>query len=249
MSVAISRPTAAPQLVLAPGEDESIAAYESLATEYDSPTHETTRLLERASLIALERSGLQKTLGAGSPWVVELGTGTGALTAGLLKAQRAGRVLISDPVPGMLRSAQTKLDPVRGGVSLEPLVASADKALMGLTSAPDLLVAGLCDPYLSAELLLLAKQVSGPGTQTFVTVPGSAWATRERNLRLRLPVDQTRFRLADGGTVHSRSMALGEGELVRLLEDCELEPQRHGTVRLPSSRHRAAPEVVWCRAG
>lgn len=249
MSVTVSRrPTAVPQPALAPSEAESIAAYESLAAEYDSPAHETTRLLERASLIALQRSGLQGILETRSPWVVELGTGTGALTAGLLEAQRAGRLLMSDPVPGMLRSALTKLKFASSGVVLEPLLASAAETLATLTKAPDLVAAGLCDPYLSAELLLLAKEIGGR-TQTFVTIPGSAWAARERNLRLHLPVDQTRFRLANGRAVHSRSMALHEVELVRLFKDCEFEVVSHGTVRLPSSGQRPAPEVVWCWAG
>lgn len=249
MSVTISRRlTAIPRLALAPSEAESIAAYESLATEYDSPAHETTRLLERASLIALKRSGLQGVLGTESPWVVELGTGTGSLTAGLLEAQRAGRLLMSDPSPGMLRSALAKLKPAGDGVELESLLGSAAETLTALTEAPDLMVAGLCDPYLSAELLLLAKEIGG-GMQTFVTIPGSAWAARERNLRLRLPANQTRFRLANGKMVHSRSTALSEVELVKLFEDCGLEVVSHGTVLLPSPGQRPAPEVVWCRAG
>lgn len=248
MSVTVPRLATVPPPTVAPSEVESIAAYESLAAEYDSPAHETTRLLERASSVALERSGVLGALGVGSPRTVELGTGTGALTAALLKAQRTGRLLVSDPAPGMLRSALVKLEPISGGVALEPLFATAAETLMGLTGTPDLLVAGLCDPYLCPELLMLAKETSDPGTQMFVTVPGSVWAAGERSSRLGLPVDQTRFRLANGSKVHSKSTAFDEAELVTLFEGAELKPVRHGTVRIPFSGQRPTPEVAWCLA-
>lgn len=249
MPATVPRLTSSLQATLPPTGVDGVSAYEALSAEYDSPAHETTRRLERASLIALRSSGLLATLEAGSPSVVELGTGTGALTVGLLNAQRCGRLLISDPAPGMLRAAMAKLQPISNGVVLEPFLASAAEALTGLAGAADLVVAGLCDPYLSPELVLLAKETGGPRTQTFVTVPAADWATKERGLRLGLPLDQTRFRLRNGKTVYSKSTALGETELVGLFEDCGLELIRHGTVRLPSSSHKPTTEVAWCWAG
>jgi hypothetical protein len=148
-------------------------------------------------------------------------------------------------VPQMLRLALAKLEPMSGSVMIEPLLAPAAKALSGLPGQPNLLVAGLSDPFLSAELLRLAKKSSGPETLIFATLPGSRWAERERRVRLCLPIDQTRFRLTDGTILRSRSAALTEAELGTLFDECGFERLRQGTVRLSPFGERPTPEVVW----
>ena len=186
-----------------------------------------------------------ESLLAQNPWVVEIGAGTGALTLGLLTTQRVHRLLVTDPAARMLGRALAKVESLDPSTQVEGLHASATEVLSGLPHSPDLIVAGLADPYFSPEFLWQVRRVSGPHTYVFVTLPGSDWAAAERGARLQLPLDQTRFRMANGICLRSRSTTMHELELAGMFEACDFHAVRHGTVRLPATKRKPAPEVVW----
>jgi SAM-dependent methyltransferase len=228
--------------------DESVAAYDAIAEEYDSPQHRTTGELGRLSRLALQAAPLDDVFDGADPLVVELGCGTGAFTAALAERMRGGRLLITDPAARMLRLAVRQLAPgPRAGrrIASFALRASAAEILPIIATPPDLIVASLADPYLSESLFHDARLAGNRGTRMLVTVPSRRWAIEERRDRLRIPLDRTRFRTEGGNTVHSRSLALDPDELAGHFATAGFEAIAHGAIATDAPSWSPRPEVSW----
>jgi SAM-dependent methyltransferase len=229
-------------------DHDTLAAYGTIAEEYDQPWHRTTRELERLSAIALREAPLDGVFVEPKPLVVELGCGTGAFSIGLSARMGMGQLLLSDPVAAMVSRAQSRLAAAGSAVSTVAFRATAAEILARLESPPALIAAGLADPYLSPSLLRLAMRVADRTTHMLVTVPTRGWAAVERGERLRIPIDRTRFNTIAGGAVHSRSLTLDADDLAELFAANGFAVTAHGTVATDSEGWVAAPEISWALA-
>lgn len=223
---------------------ETVDCYNSLAAEYDSVEHRTTRELERLSGLSLIECSLFQSVGR-EPFVVELGCGTGALSREIAREQRGGCLLLTDPAPRMLSRAGSAVATSNSDLAAISLCGSAEDALARLTSPPDAIIAGLADPYLSNALLKSLLGTCAPHTLIFFSVPSQRWARIEREQRLGVPLDRTRFRTCDGRILFSRSVALDPDDLAGLFTDSGIEVLDHGARQSGESEHQSAPEVSW----
>lgn len=231
----------------APDTKETIAAYAALAEEYDGVEHRTTRELERLSCLSLAEAPMDEVLGRPNPFVIELGCGTGAFTIELARHMQAGRLLITDPVAPMVHRAINRVSAVAAadGPSLVPLRATAGEALAKTAIDPDLVAAGLADPYLTDSLLHAAVRVARPGMRLLITVPTRRWATDERLKRLQIPLQETRFRIADGRTVHSRSLTLDPDQLAELISSSGFDVIASGEIQSSITGWNPRPGISW----
>ena len=228
------------------GEARSIATYDALAAEYDSAEHRATRELERLSGLALVAAGILERLGP-DPTLVELGSGTGALSRRIAVAAAGGCLLLSDPAPRMLRRAESAVAGL-GGAAKVALRGSAVEILGRLASPPSAIFAGLADPYLGDPLLAALRRACGPETLVFCSVPSRRWAVVERGRRLGIALDQTRFRTQEGGELYSRSLCLDAEELAGLFLVGGFEIRGGGSEPAASPDQDGAPEVAWVAA-
>jgi hypothetical protein len=232
----------------APSQAQSITSYDALAAEYDSVEHRTTRELERLSGFGLEASGLLGRLGP-NPLMVELGSGTGALSREIAAARPGGCLLLSDPAPRMLRRAEDAVAAAKGGLARIALRGSAEEILARLLSPPTAILAGLADPYISESLLVALRRACAHQTVVFCSLPSRRWAEVERGQRLGIASDQTRFRTREGYSLYSRSLCLDTKELRKLFADGGFEVLASGTERARGTGWEAAsPEVGWVAA-
>lgn len=228
--------------------DDSIAAYDAIAEEYDSPQHRTTGELGRLSRRAVCEAPIEDVFSRSNALIVELGCGTGAFTAELVRRMHGGQLLITDPSMRMLRRAVRHLadgTAETGAISSLALCASAAETLPRLAVAPDLIAAGLADPYLSDSLFRDARRCSTAFTRVLVTVPTRRWAIAERQGRLRIPLDQTRFRTRKGHTVHSRSLTLDPDELASSFSANGFQVVAHGAIEANAGDWNPRPEIAW----
>ena len=237
--------TDAHSLAGAPSESQSIATYDRLAVEYDDERHRTTRELERLSARSVAAARLPRALVGPSPLVVELGSGTGALTGELAAQLRGCRLLISDPSARMLAQAMRRLDDSGTRGAAIPIVATAAETISRLGTAPAAIVAGLADPFLSAPLLRAAVKAGCRETAILVTLPGATWARAERRDRLGIPVDRTRFRTSGDEVLYSRSLALDPPELAGLFADCGIKVLGSGSIVSEGPGWDPRPAVSW----
>ncbi len=239
------RPIAAPASALrTPSQAQSIASYDALAVEYDGVEHRTTRELERLSGLGLEASGLFGRLGP-DPLMVEVGSGTGALSREIAAAKPGGCLLLSDPAPRMLRRAEDAVAAADGVLAAIALRGPAVEILDRLVSRPAAILAGLADPYLSESLVVALRRACAPQTLVFCSVPSRRWAEVERGQRLGIAPDQTRFRTREGDAVYSRSLCLDSKELVELFAAGGFEVLADGSERAGAVGWDPAPEVAW----
>jgi SAM-dependent methyltransferase len=227
---------------------DSIAAYDAIAEEYDDPQHRTTAELGRLSRIAVCEAPVDAAFGRVHPLIVELGCGTGAFTVNLARRMQGGQLVITDPSLRMLRQAVRNVASATAEgprVSSLALCASAVEVLQSLATPPDLIAAGLADPYLSEALLRDARRISTTDTHMLVTVPTRRWAVAERAGRLDIPLQQTRFRTRNGGVVHSRSVALEPGELAEWLSASGFRAIAHGAIESHEESWDPRPEIAW----
>lgn len=227
----------------------SIVAYNSIADEYDEPEHRTTRELERLSRAALRKAPIDDLLRRPDLSVLELGCGTGALTVELAKCLRESQLVITDPAARMLRRAWRRLNDGspqgKRKTKIFSLTASAAEILPKLVVPPDLIAAGLADPYISESLLREVIRASHRDTWMFVTLPTRRWAIEERQGRLRIPLTQTRFRTKQGEAVFSRSLALEADELSELFATNGFDVAAYGAIATEASGWDPQPEVAW----
>ncbi len=228
--------------VQAPSLDPAtLAAYRQLASEYDSNEHATTRALEAASGLAWARA---PRLPVAPQTVLELGTGTGALTEHVLNDYPSASLIATDPVSEMLAIARRRL--ARFRERIEWIEEDAQATLR--TYRASLLIAGLADPYLDAALLAQLPGALAPRGHVFVTVPSARWAKIERDGRLALPLDLTRFVLRNGTSVSARSFTYDHDALARGLEQAGLTLIEAGTTSQTVSAGRQPAEVAWALA-
>jgi SAM-dependent methyltransferase len=226
--------------------EDTVAAYERLADEYDSPEHRTTRALERLSADALGDSGLLRRDELTGCTILELGAGTGALTAQLLAGPRLGSIIVTEPSRAMLDRARERAN---GHADVEFCQEPAVAALLRHGRGADVVVGALADPFLTEDLLHVAFAELRRGAWLFVTVPSRRWAVSERAGRLMIPVDRTRFRTHDGEIVWSSSSARDEGELRGLLSATRFDVVASGTLAASAASDDAPdPEIAWVLA-
>jgi SAM-dependent methyltransferase len=239
-----TRGIAAAPVAGSPSARETIDCYDLLAAEYDSADHGTTRELERLSGLALGDSLLFKKMRQ-DPVVLELGSGTGALSCRITREQRGGCLLLSDPAPRMLRRATRAAATEDAAITTTSLCGSAEEILARLMSPPDAILGGLSDPYLSEALLKSLLGTCAPDTLVFFSVPSRRWARVEREQRLGVPLDRTRFRTNSGRTLFSRSLALDPNDLASLFRTSGIDVLEHGSKRSEDSDLHSPPEVSW----
>lgn len=223
---------------------QSIAAYDLLASEYDADSHRTTRGLEQAEIDAVPAAGLAPALSRPGATVLEVGAGTGVLTEALLRPLRGGYLVFSDPAPGMVARATERLAGIRKSSPVVPMIAGASEMATRVGFRPDVIAAGLADPYLSHALLQTLVRIGRRDTRVFVTVPSRRWAVAERQ-RLGIPIDRTRFRTASGDEVFSRSVTLDAPELRELFEQSGLRGVESGMIAVEDWIGDPQPEIAW----
>ncbi len=175
---------------------------------------------------------------------MEVGAGTGALTGALLDSWPSARVLATDPSPEMLTVLARKLGVADGRLSTGCVDAARVEEVCH--RPPDLIAAGLADPFLDVPNLRALRAICMAGTRLFVTVPSRRWAARERTERLGVPIDTTRFRLRDGMVVFTESLTYDEDELCTLLACADFSVEEVGAER--SATIWSRPEVCWAVA-
>jgi len=215
-----------------------------LAPEYDRAEHGTTRILEALSREALAQAYEQAPEHHEIERILEVGAGTGALTRALLDTWPRAHALATDRSHEMLAVLDDKLGTVHTRLSTTHAEVSGVREVCD--PAPDLIAAGLADPFLDASTLETLREISAAGTRLFVTVPSRRWAVRERTTRLGIPVDSTRFRLLDGSVVFAKSLTYDEEELRTLLAEAGFASVVTGTECSQSMWSR--PEVCWTLA-
>jgi precorrin-6B methylase 2 len=219
--------------------------YARLASEYDRAEHETTRVLETLSATGLrraERNALQTSV---IDDVLEVGAGTGSLTAVLLELWPRAEITATDASPEMLDVLASKIA-LADAARVTLAVADAYSSVRESIAQPDLIAAGLADPYLDATVLSSLREACRDTTRLFVSVPSRRWARRERLERLGVPVDTTRFRAIDGGIVFARSSTFDEDGLRALCATAGFAAVATGTERSDALWSR--PEVCWAVA-
>jgi SAM-dependent methyltransferase len=219
-----------------------------LAAEYDRAEHLTTRILEmlcrRALHAACRQAGLTRSPQDNVERILEVGSGTGALTEALRDAWPSAEILATDPSVNMLAVLERKLGDVSG--LLTTAVAEATGVGEVCRFAPDLIAAGLADPYLDTEAANALRELGSTDTRLFVAVPSHRWARRERTERLGIAIDTTRFRLRGGRPVYTRSLTYDEDGLEALLVASGFALEARGTER--SKAIWSQPEVSWVLA-
>lgn len=219
----------------------SCDAYDRIASEYDDADHRTTRILEALSRRGLARGSERSSLRARR--ILELGAGTGALTGALLQAWPTADVLATDPSAGMLAVLTAKLGDGAGRLS----TSLAGIAQAGtIARAPDLVAAGLADPFLNETSLRTVRRDVPVGAHLFLSVPSRRWALRERAQRLGTPLDMTRFRLRDGTVVFAKSLTYDLDDLRQLIAATGFAPIEFGFES--SAQVWSRPEVCWALA-
>ena len=141
----------------------------------------------------------------------------------------------------MLAVLRHKLGSVAGRLSTA--LADVTQAGAVIARAPDLIAAGLADPFLDEVNLKTLRASVADGTYLFLTVPSRRWARRERSERLGIPVDITRFRLQDGTVVFARSLTYDQDDLQRLVLGAGFAALAAGSERSDDTWSR--PEVCW----
>ncbi len=226
-----------------PVSPHALSAYGRLASEYDQPTHRTTRVLEALSERGLRKAHQQADLRA-VEHVFEIGAGTGALTRAAIELWPNAHLIATDPSPEMLDVLKRRI------VSLHPLVevAAADSSTAaGLSNvAPDVVVAGLADPYLDSCTAGDLRAICTSTTSLFVSTPSRSWAIRERHGRLGVDHNRTRFRLRDGSVVFAPSLTYDQEQLCELLRQAGFSILCADTER--STATWTHPQVCWVLA-
>lgn len=225
-------------------DNHAAQGYGALAAEYDRDEHRTTRILEALSAAGLQRATAELRHRAVDT-VLEIGAGTGAFTAELLRTWPRAPILATDTSREMLDVLSAKLATTDGRVSLA--VADARGAAACLFDAPPCVIAaGLADPYLDTTVVHALRDACGVHTQLVVTVPSRRWARRERTGRLGVALNTTRFRLSDGGTIFAPSMTYDEKDLRAVLREGGFTTLTAGTQR--SEELWSRPEICWALA-
>jgi hypothetical protein len=222
-----------------------VAAYDRVAAEYAGDAHATTRALERLSLQAYRRARPLERVTDASPTVLELGAGTGALTSLLVDEPSRGRLIVTDPAPGMLVAVERVIE---GQENVELRRATADAALSAYGKSADVVAAGLADPFLTAGFLRAALSHFQRDGLLFLTVPSHRWALAERHGRLDIPIDSTRFRLADKTEWKAASWTYDQPGLTQLASDCGFASIDSGTWTGEHPGGGPMPEVAWVLA-
>jgi hypothetical protein len=166
------------------------------------------------------------------------------LTEALLRPLRGGYFVFSDPAPGMVARAAERLAGIEKSSPVVPMIAEASEMATRVGFRPDVIAAGLADPYLSHSLLQALVRIGHRDTHVFVTVPSRRWAIAERQ-RLGIPIDRTRFRTAAGDKVFSRSVTLDAPELRDLFEQSGLRRVESGTSAAEDWIGGPQPEIAW----
>lgn len=245
MSSTALKPILAPQSAGPPPTGaQSVAAYDLLASEYDANFHRTTRGLEQAGIDAVRAASLAAALSKPDAMVLEVGAGTGVLTEALLRPMRGGHLVFSDPAPGMVARATERLAGMGRSSLAVPMIAGASEMATRVGFRPDVIAAGLADPYLSNALLQALVRIGRRDTRVFVTVPSRRWAVAERQ-RLGIPIDRTRFRTVEGDEIFSRSLALDAPELRDLFEQSGLRRVESGMIAAEDWIGDPQPEIAW----
>lgn len=226
-------------------ESETIEAYERLAPEYDGEDHATTRTLEALTIRAYESLPSVRIPRRSRVWL-EIGCGTGRLSAHVAeRLPQEGVYVLSDPSPGMLARACTRLEESR--LSLAWFRASAFRAETFSGLLADHVVCGLADPYLVTPAVQVLSRLTHADSSVFVTVPDRAWALDERERRLNTCPHRTRFRLRSGGSVLPFSFTYSPIGLGNLLEEAGWEIISGGRLGGPSGKG-GEPAIAWAFA-
>lgn len=245
MSATVLKPTSTSRRAgPRPTGAQSIAAYDLLADEYDADFHRTTRGLEQVGIAAIRAARLPDALSRPGATVLEVGAGTGVLTEELLRPMRGGYLVFSDPAPRMIARAAERLAGVEKSSPAVPMIAGASETATSVGFRPDVIAAGLADPYLSRSSLEALVRAGRRDTRVFVTVPSRRWAIAERE-RLGIPIDRTRFRTVAGEEVVSRSVALDSPELRDLFEQSGLQEVESGMITAGNWIGDPRPEIAW----
>lgn len=214
----------------------AVAAYDRVAAEYDAQAHERAGALSALGAQALSVAEIEL---AARAQVAEIGSGTGQLTTALIEQFPAAQLLATDPSARMLERLRQKLPGV-------PTALGRLDELGERIRTADLVACGLADPYLDrAAVEFLIRNSCGC---LFVSVPTREWALAERTGRLGIPIDRTRFRLADGSTVEAPSYVYNEDELRQQLADAGFDVRRAGTVSAADPSPQPRPSVSWAVA-
>jgi hypothetical protein len=224
---------------------KTIAAYDMLACEYDDPAHATTRELERLSMIAFRSLDPKALTLCEHPALLELGAGRGALTAQIIALGGWKELLVSDPARAMYAELSRRFSDVPG---LAVSSGTAESMLEASGSRFDVIVAGLADPFLNQSTLELGRAHMQAGSVFFATVPSRRWAHNEREHRLGIGVDRTRFRLRDGSHVEAASWTYDQGMLDELLWETGFDVLGAGTCTSDAMQSGDPPEVAWVLA-
>jgi hypothetical protein len=222
----------------------TIATYQQLADEYDDPLHSTTRALEELSNAAF-RAAQPLRSSDGTAAVLELGAGTGALTRAIVTDHRWRSLIVTDPVEAMC--SQVRLHVGRRH-DVETHRYDAAGALHAFGSRVSVVLAGLADPFVNSGFIASACAAMSAGGALFVTVPSRRWAQAEREHRLGVPIESTRFRLSDGTSLDAASFTYDAAGLTALVFQGGFSIIDSGTQTSEHPIHEAHPEVAWVLA-
>jgi SAM-dependent methyltransferase len=222
-------------------EAQTIAAYDRLAPEYDSEEHATTRKLERLSIDACADLLRRSPAVANIKRVLEIGCGTGALSSLLLElVNKDVEFIFTDASASMLSLLQAKLEGLKTPRSVKqvqlPILSDQEHSQLGKF---DLVVCGMADPYFFGPAMDNIRQYCAQGAHLIVTLPEKSWAEAERQYRLKVPVNQTRFRLLTGEVVMPFSFVYSEEELKQLLRGNDFDVLEINIKSEPSSHQKA----------
>lgn len=177
------------------------ACYDHLAGEYDQPTHETCRDFDIAngSLIRGVRTQVQAwRVDRGALSYLEIGVGPGSLFP-LLKREfdlQHDRISVLDSSAKMLDVCSA-----RNNGLIHEYHQSSIFSFNSAADQYDLVVALLCDPYLTPELFSALRKIVKPNGMVFLTLPSAEWASSVGRNELNIAI----FHDAGGHSVRSFS--------------------------------------------
>lgn len=194
----------------------NLACYDNIAEEYEDETHETCRDFDKGTEFFLQEAikiKIFSSLQEGFNYL-DVGVGTGVSVKILLPwlTEMNAKIDVLDISAKMLEITRNKFgDKIASYIHSSIHNYKPDKKY-------DLIVASLCDPYLTESSIKVFKNILEKNGILMLTLPTNTWARAVRKEN----VQQTIFHDRYGKKYISYSFCWSKSDLIKFVESCGL---------------------------